>query len=634
MGEYEEEEDDGEDEQTIRNEDKADSTVNSDGISVIKTVETPSKDKVNKKRISPEAIPQVEEEIEQLRAMHELAMGIASNKKGECLLKALSIAFKEKEKKGEPEKALIFTESTRTQKYVKQLLEENGYEGKLVLFNGTNSDPTCKQIYQSWKQRNEGTNKISGSLTADKRQALVDYFRDEAQIMIATEAAAEGINLQFCSLIVNYDMPWNPQRVEQRIGRCHRYGQKYDVIVVNFINTANRADERIYQLLRNKFKLFDGVFGSSDEVLGCIGDGVDFEKRIMKICQQCRTPKEIDSAFDRLQEEMSEQIAATVAETRRDLFQNFDEDVVHKLKVRREETKEQLDEFQKALWNITIDMLGDDLDIIDSDRHIFQLKHAPSQDIHVGKYSIGLTADGTYNYRVGIPLAQWVIREADKAVCPDNLLYEVDNSGYEAKITRLDNMQGHRGVIIANELEFSSPRDNQQRIVLTGIDTTTGEILDEEVIKKIMEPAVSHCMNTAQYADADGKLSKAVEESRKSIVERVHAKNADFIRQEEERINRWADDQNEYLEKQINDVKRQVREKQNEARKEEDPARHIELEKELKVLEKKKRRLRAELDAHEDDIDNERNKLIDECSASMKENVTETELFTFQWMIK
>jgi adenine-specific DNA-methyltransferase len=77
--------------------------------------------------------------------------------------------------------------------------------------------------------------------------------------MIATEAAAEGINLQFCSLVVNYDLPWNPQRIEQRIGRCHRYGQKFDVVVVNFLNAANSVESRVFELLQNKFKLFEGV---------------------------------------------------------------------------------------------------------------------------------------------------------------------------------------------------------------------------------------------------------------------------------------------------------------------------------------------------------------------------------------
>src|SRR5690606_8565452 len=125
-----------------------------------------------------------------------------------------------------------------------------------------------KSIYEAWIERFKGTDRASGSRSADMRAALVDYFRDHATIMIATEAAAEGINLQFCSLLVNYDLPWNPQRIEQRIGRCHRYGQKYDVVVVNFLNKKNEADLRVYELLNNKFQLFSGVFGASDEVLG------------------------------------------------------------------------------------------------------------------------------------------------------------------------------------------------------------------------------------------------------------------------------------------------------------------------------------------------------------------------------
>lgn len=115
--------------------------------------------------------------------------------------------------------------------------------------------------------------------------------------MIATEAGAEGINLQFCSLVINFDLPWNPQRIEQRIGRCHRYGQKHDVVVVNFIDRTNPADQRVYDLLAEKFHLFEGVFGASDEVLGAIGNGVDFERRIADIYQQCRDPKDIEAHF-------------------------------------------------------------------------------------------------------------------------------------------------------------------------------------------------------------------------------------------------------------------------------------------------------------------------------------------------
>src|SRR6202042_3013667 len=168
---------------------------------------------------------------------------------------------------------------------------------------------------------------------ADMRAALVEHFRDNAAIMIATEAAAEGINLQFCNLVVNYDLPWNPQRIEQRIGRCHRYGQEFDVVVVNFLNKSNAADQRVYELLDEKFRLFNGVFGASDEVLGAIESGVDFEKRIAAIYQKCRTPQQIQFEFDQLQRDLDSEIAAGQQDAREKLLDNFDQEVIEKVRV-------------------------------------------------------------------------------------------------------------------------------------------------------------------------------------------------------------------------------------------------------------------------------------------------------------
>src|SRR5439155_12679975 len=198
----------------------------------------------------------------------------------------------------------------RTQEYLNEILEQTEFAGKVMLFNGSNTDAKSREIFQRWLEQHAGTDRVSGSPTADKRAALVEFFRDEAAIMIATEAAAEGINLQFCNLVVNYDLPWNPQRIEQRIGRCHRYGQKFDVVVVNFLNKNNAADQRVYELLDTKFRLFNGVFGSSDEVLGAVESGVDFEKRIASIYQKCRTPQQIQFEFDQLQRELDTEIAA------------------------------------------------------------------------------------------------------------------------------------------------------------------------------------------------------------------------------------------------------------------------------------------------------------------------------------
>jgi ERCC4-related helicase len=180
-------------------------------------------------RFTPGQLAELKREMAELREFYALARSIVKNSKGEVLLTALRRGFEAASRaqaaQGSPAlqpKAVIFTESRRTQTYLFHLLQQMEFAGKVMLFNGTNNDPMSKAIYQRWLERHAGTDRVSGSPSADMRAALIDYFRDEAAILIATEAAAEGINLQFCNLVVNYDLLWNPQRIEQRIGRCHR----------------------------------------------------------------------------------------------------------------------------------------------------------------------------------------------------------------------------------------------------------------------------------------------------------------------------------------------------------------------------------------------------------------------------
>lgn len=310
-------------------------------------------DEAKPELLSEEDVANIQAEIIELRGFRDLAVTISENAKGQALLSALRVGFVKAKELGGAEKAIIFTESRRTQEYLVRLLSANGFDAKLVLFNGSNSDEQSKSIYTAWSERHKGTDKVTGSRTADIRAALVDYFRENASIMIATEAAAEGINLQFCSMVVNYDLPWNPQRIEQRIGRCHRYGQRYDVVVVNFLNKNNAADQRVHELLSEKFKLFSGVFGASDEVLGAIESGVEFEKRIVSIYQDCRSTSEIETAFEQLRSEMDANITATMEDTRRKLLEHFDAEVHDRLRINMDKSREYLDRYTLMLWELT-----------------------------------------------------------------------------------------------------------------------------------------------------------------------------------------------------------------------------------------------------------------------------------------
>ena len=122
--------------------------------------------------------------------------------------------------------------------------------------------------------------------------------------MLVTDSGSEGLNLQFCNTIINYDLPWNPQKIEQRIGRCHRYGQKNDVVVINLLNTQNVADKRVYEILSEKFELFQGVFGASDKAIGLLESGADFEKRVTLIYQECKTTSDFTKQFKDLEKEL------------------------------------------------------------------------------------------------------------------------------------------------------------------------------------------------------------------------------------------------------------------------------------------------------------------------------------------
>lgn len=291
-------------------------------------------------------------ELEELRAIIALADTIGENEKGGALVRGLPEVLDQIAGKGGQRKAVIFTESVRTQRYLAELLAQAGYAGRIVLMNGSNADEGSKAIYRAWMERHKGSDVISGSRTADTKAAIVEAFRNDATILIATESGAEGINLQFCSLVVNYDLPWNPQRVEQRIGRCHRYGQKIDVTIVNFLNLKNHAEKRVHELLESKFRLFEGVFGASDEVLGAIETGVDIERRILEIVQSSRTADEIDAGFDELQRELSPGIDAAMRQARTALLENVDDTVIRRLKARKGEIEQGLSAVETDLMRL------------------------------------------------------------------------------------------------------------------------------------------------------------------------------------------------------------------------------------------------------------------------------------------
>ena len=241
----------------------------------------------------------IQSELDDVNTIIDVAKRIKSNAKVLALKSAVQIAFDYQREQGIPQKVVVFTESKRTQKYIAAELRKTGFEEEdILLFNGDFDDAMTKEIYRTWQVKNFGN--VNYGRSVEYKHAIVDYFRNNAKVLICTDAGSEGLNLQFCNTVINYDLPWNPMKIEQRIGRCHRYGQQHDVVAINLLNTQNAADQRVYDILSKKFELFEGVFGASDIALGALESGTSFEKMVLEIYQSCNTTAEFKKAFDKL----------------------------------------------------------------------------------------------------------------------------------------------------------------------------------------------------------------------------------------------------------------------------------------------------------------------------------------------
>lgn len=574
----------------------------------------------------------LEQEIAELDAFAALAISIDHNAKGKALLKALGIAFAKAKELGAAEKAIIFTESRRTQNYLLRLLADSPFAEGIVLFNGTNTDDQSKVIYNHWLERHQGTDRVTGSRTADMRSALVDYFREEGRIMIATEAGAEGINLQFCSLVVNYDLPWNPQRIEQRIGRCHRYGQKHDVVVVNFLNRKNAADKRVFELLAEKFKLFEGVFGASDEVLGAIESGVDFEKRIAAIYQHCRMQEEIQTAFDQLQFELSLEINESMTRTRQQLLDNFDDEVREKLKVRDEVSKAYLNHYERLLMQLTQYELNGRAEFLDDSSFLLEKQPFPEQaaTIPVGLYELPRRSGEAHLYRLNHPLAEILIAQAKMRNLPPAEIH-FDYQQYDGKVTLLEDFIGKSGWLTLSLFSVESLDQAEDHLIFAA-ETDDGQILDKEIAARLMT-LPGDVVNPVQPALENTSLETQTQKRQLEIQHAISERNARFFEAEADKLDGWADDLKVGLEREIKEIDRQIKEARRTAVTALTLEEKLSGQKLVKSLEAQRNLKRRSLFDAQDQVDKQREELISVIEGKMNQHTHLQELFLIRWFM-
>jgi superfamily II DNA or RNA helicase len=591
-------------------------------------IDDESEDEVEPEFIDPE---QLANELGLVEAMRDLAHSITENAKGQKLIENLPLVLDEIEGKGGKRKAVIFTESTRTQRYLADLLSDNGYDGQVVLMNGSNSDPESREIYRQWKEKHADTDRISGSKTADMKAAIVEAFKsDEKSILIATESGAEGINLQFCSLLINYDLPWNPQRVEQRIGRCHRYGQLVDVTVVNMLNMKNGTEARIHELLEQKLHLFDGVFGASDEVLGILIDGIDFEREVLRIVQDCRSAEEADREFDELTAKIQDSIDADMEMARSKALEHLDADVVSKLHRRDQVLAEIVPEFERRLLMVAHGMLPEaQFPSPDSRCFDFQGKRWTTDwkeaDEHDWQF-----------FRANEGLGAQLIEEAlsaKEAREPSSLIFDPSAYAYTGQLGGVADLGGKSGWLRVLKAVMPVEDAPVEEIIVVAL-TDSGELLPPAVGDKLMmAPAISQ--GTASQAVPADQLDAVQGEAFESFSKRVREESYKMMLEEEERLSRYASDMELEIQAKISAMDEEIRDLDRTAR---NPnltmEETIKLKREKKKLQnqrddlvlgqhQQKRKVRDEIDAR-----------IDEIEAMLMREPQVEEIMTLRWQVQ
>lgn len=577
--------------------------------------------------IDPRAL---QAEIDQLKSYKTLAASITKNAKAEALLSVLSRAFKFTVDLGGLRKAVIFTESVRTQTWLAQLLSENGYEGEVVLLNGSNSDAASRKIYSDWLEKHQNSGRVSGSRTADMKAALVEKFKDEGTLMICTEAGAEGINLQFCSLLINYDLPWNPQRVEQRIGRVHRYGQKHDVVVVNFINKGNRADQRVFELLSQKFQLFEGVFGASDDILGSIESGVDIERRIHEIYQHCRSDEQIEQEFNHLQDELKDQLENRENETRRSLFEHFDVDVVRNLKTRRTTTLTQLNDYQENLLLLAEMFLSEDSDFQQSETG-FRSE---------GKYfdvswPVADEKDAEFfrpNQGYGKQLIDIALHEGEELatvpVCQRlNFIYQ-PKSGQLADVKLLCQQSGQ---LLLTKVSIGNQEQQREQLLAAAV-TDTGEVVAEETVSRLLRLPLSEITSIEEQPLLPA-LTNQCEALRNSFIQQVERDNEFYYNEEVEKLERWSEDRRIALDLRIKQLDTEIKDARKTSRQLPSLKEKMEAKRSLKALERERDNIMLQYHDEKKKIEQEEDRLLEEVEQKLATEITSSQLFAVSWTL-
>jgi Helicase conserved C-terminal domain/SNF2-related domain len=482
---------------------------------------------------TPEDAAAISAELSRVEFFALRARALPTDGKALALLRAIKLVFEQAALGKSSGKLVIFTESLTTQDYLRTLLLQSRLVGDedITLFRGTNDSPRAREALERWLAE-VGHELPPGSRpTPDVavRLALVHEFRHRSRILISTEAGAKGLNLQFCDTVLNYDLPWNPQRIEQRIGRCHRYGQHRDVTVINFIARDNEAQRLTFEILSQKLELFGTVLGASDEVLHRPGSlapealasalGADFEIQLRRIYDRSRTIEEVERELRALRDLLGskrQEFEAAQGRTADVIERRFDVTVKQVFRRIQEELPRELAEFDRHIEGVVVGFLEATgvpyrLDRRDGSA---ELVVAPSPRLPPALRDgtaclIGGVLPGSplVPLHLGHPLVQAALEDIRSATRGLGFSLRI-----EARSAATSSLRGRRGRLRLVRVQSRGFESAEQLLPVAVLDGTATPLAPELARQLLQEPMSDVAALSAPSGVSDATLADAVEE--------------------------------------------------------------------------------------------------------------------------
>ncbi len=528
-------------------------------------------------------------ELQELTTIAETALNIKATARSQILLQTLPEVFSQLEQSKRPLKAVLFSENKATLAYLHQVLISHSYNS--VVYKG---------------------------------ESQLRAFRTNkgAQIML-TGNSAVGLDLSFCPLVINYDLPWNVQKLEERISCCHRYGQKHEVMVINFIDPANRAEKRLYKLLNRKLQMFDDVFGASHTVLGQIADSPltnDEDEQSENIWPEPAKQAEIQQSLKKAQN---------------DLLAHFDHEVQARFAGYGEKVAPAISQLDNMLWQIICYKLHNQATIFDDKRQL-ALKKSPYKDLHLNRTFFGMDKALPRGERLTLhhPLVRRVLRD-----CLDGD-FSYGTIVLQAGDDFSSGMSGELGLWRIHCLSHLNYRTDLLLCSLSGQNILS----HEQCVNLLQLKPISHsgamnereCENKDSFrpASCSAKLAELAATGMAGLRQQMALQQGELLQERQKQLGQWADDEAAALQLPQQALLQQISQLQKQLKDSSDFAQRLSVNKRLVKLDRERISREEEILYQQAEVTQKQRTLTSRAVAEFSARFWEELMFVVNWQVK